>query len=170
MAIEAAAVAGPATTTGWTLHDDRTVWLSRTGAGLVREHGRDLVLVADLLAHLDAKTTARYARSTVETTAPPSRGPKAWRLVNRLARSAGLKSAGRLSPHSLGHTFATSLDAAGVPLQDIQDAMGRADPRTTRRYTATHQHLDCHATYASAASLRRPPARDQTRVREGVSE
>src|SRR5204863_10220639 len=80
-----------------------------------------------------------------------------WRLVRRLARTAGLKSAAQLSPHSLRHTFATSLDDAGVPLQDIQDAMGHADPRTTRRYMATHQHLDRHATYAVAAWLRRTP-------------
>jgi hypothetical protein len=33
--------------------------------------------------------------------------------------------------------------------------MGHADPRTTRRYMATHQHLDRHATYAFAAWLRR---------------
>jgi len=82
---------------------------------------------------------------------------QAWRLVRRLARNAGLKCAGQLSPHSLRHTFATSLDDAGVPLQDIQDAMGHADPRTTRRYMATHQHLDRHATYAFAAWMRRAP-------------
>ena len=82
---------------------------------------------------------------------------QAWRLVRRLARKAGIKSAGQLSPHSLRHTFATSLDHAGVALQDIQDAMGHADPRTTRRYMATHQHLDRHATYAFAAWLRRTP-------------
>jgi site-specific recombinase XerD len=61
---------------------------------------------------------------------------QAWRLVRRLARAAGLQSVGQLSPHSLRHTFATSLDQAGVPLQDIQDAMGHTDPRTTRRYMA----------------------------------
>jgi integrase/recombinase XerD len=82
---------------------------------------------------------------------------QAWRLVRRLARRAGIRSAGQLSPHSLRHTFATSLDDAGVPLQDIQDAMGHADPRTTRRYMATHQYLDRHATYAFAAWLRRKP-------------
>jgi hypothetical protein len=35
--------------------------------------------------------------------------------------------------------------------------MGHADPRTTRRCMATHQHLDRHATYAFAARLRRTP-------------
>lgn len=33
---------------------------------LVREHGRDLVLVADILGHADVKTTRRYARSDLE--------------------------------------------------------------------------------------------------------
>ncbi|MEA2232211.1 MAG: integrase/recombinase XerD [Solirubrobacteraceae bacterium] len=82
---------------------------------------------------------------------------QAWRLVRRLAHRADLKSAGQLSTHSLRHTFATSLDDAGVPLQDIQDAMGHADPRTTRRSLATHQLFDRHATYAFAALLRRTP-------------
>jgi integrase/recombinase XerD len=81
---------------------------------------------------------------------------QAWRLVRRLARRAAIKSAGQLSPHSLRHTYATSLDHRGVPLQDIQDAMGHADPRTTRRYTASHQHLDRHAN-AFVAWLRRTP-------------
>jgi site-specific recombinase XerD len=33
---------------------------------LVRDHGRDLALVADLLGHADVKTTRRYARSELE--------------------------------------------------------------------------------------------------------
>jgi len=33
---------------------------------LVREHRRDLVLVADILGHADVKTTRRYARSELE--------------------------------------------------------------------------------------------------------
>jgi site-specific recombinase XerD len=33
---------------------------------LVREHGRDLALVADVLGHSDVKTTRRYARSELE--------------------------------------------------------------------------------------------------------
>lgn len=35
-------------------------------ARLVREHGRDLALVADVLGHADVKTTRRYARSELE--------------------------------------------------------------------------------------------------------
>ncbi|MDA0159554.1 tyrosine-type recombinase/integrase [Solirubrobacter ginsenosidimutans] len=33
---------------------------------LVRDHGHDLVLVADILGHADIKTTRRYARSDPE--------------------------------------------------------------------------------------------------------
>jgi site-specific recombinase XerD len=33
---------------------------------LVRDHARDLVLVADILGHADVKTTRRYARSDLE--------------------------------------------------------------------------------------------------------
>ncbi|MPZ28575.1 MAG: tyrosine-type recombinase/integrase [Micromonosporaceae bacterium] len=60
--------------------------------------------------------------------------PAAFRLVRRLARQAQLPSAGRLSPHSLRHAFATNARELGVPLEDVQDAMGHADARTTRRY------------------------------------
>jgi site-specific recombinase XerD len=33
---------------------------------LIRDHGHDLALVADILGHADTKTTRRYARSTLE--------------------------------------------------------------------------------------------------------
>jgi len=82
----------------------------------------------------------------------------AWRLIRRLARSAGIPAADQLSPHSLRHSFATGLLGAGVPLQDVQDAMGHADPRTTRAYDRSRHRLDNHATYAMAAWLRRTTA------------
>jgi integrase/recombinase XerD len=79
----------------------------------------------------------------------------AWRLIRRLARNASIPAADQLSPHSLRHSFATGLLGAGVPLQDVQDAMGHADPRTTRAYDRSRHRLDNHATYAMAAWLRR---------------
>jgi integrase/recombinase XerD len=60
--------------------------------------------------------------------------PAAFLLVRRVARYAGIPSADRLSPHSLRHAFATNARELGVPLEDVQDAMGHADTRTTRRY------------------------------------
>jgi integrase len=73
----------------------------------------------------------------------------------RLAKRAGIAGAARISPHSLRHSFATELLANGVPLQDVQDAMGHADPRTTRAYDRSRHNLDRHPTYAMAAQLRR---------------
>jgi integrase/recombinase XerD len=55
----------------------------------------------------------------------------------------------------LRHTFITESLAAGVPLQDVQDAAGHADPRTTRRYDHSRHNLDRHPTYVLAAHLRR---------------
>ena len=85
-----------------------------------------------------------------------------YALIRRLARRAGIPAADRLSPHNLRHSKATELLGNGVPLQDVQDAMGHADPRTTRRYDRSRHNLDRHPTYQMATQLHRtsgpPPA------------
>lgn len=81
-----------------------------------------------------------------------------FRLVRRMARDAGIPAADRLSPHSLRHAFATVARAEGVALEDVQDAMGHADPRTTRRYDRDRHNLDRDPSYAIwAARTRRTP-------------
>jgi site-specific recombinase XerD len=75
-----------------------------------------------------------------------------FRLVRRLAREAGIAGWARLSPHSLRHAFATTARAEGVPLEDVQDAMGHADPRTTRRYDRDRHNLDRDPAYTIAAA------------------
>ncbi|GIE98799.1 tyrosine-type recombinase/integrase [Paractinoplanes rishiriensis] len=75
-----------------------------------------------------------------------------FRLVRRLAKEAGIPAAERLSPHSLRHAFATTARAEGVPLEDVQDAMGHADPRTTRRYDRDRHNLDRDPAYTIAAA------------------
>jgi integrase len=70
-----------------------------------------------------------------------------------LTRSAALPAADRLNPHSLRHTFVTTALDAGVPLRDVQDAAGHADPRTTRRYDRARHNLDRHATYTVTTFL-----------------
>jgi len=77
----------------------------------------------------------------------------AYRIVRRLAQQAAIPAAAHISPHSLRHSFATAALDAGVALRDVQDAMGHADPRTTRRYDRTRHSLDRHATYAVASFL-----------------
>jgi integrase/recombinase XerD len=54
------------------------------------------------------------------------------RMVKRRMRQAGLPS--RLSPHSFRVATITDLLAQGVPLEDVQQLAGHADPRTTRLY------------------------------------
>ena len=78
-----------------------------------------------------------------------------FRLIRRLARQAGIAGADRLSPHSLRHAFATAAREEGVPLEDVQDAMGHADPRTTRRYDRDRHNLDRDPAYTIAAARTR---------------
>ncbi|MEV6348377.1 tyrosine-type recombinase/integrase [Actinoplanes sp. NPDC051851] len=68
--------------------------------------------------------------------------PNVFLTIRRLASTAGIAAAGRLSPHSLRHAFATGAREVGVPLEDVQDAMGHADPRTTRRYDRDRHNID----------------------------
>ncbi|MEH1016501.1 tyrosine-type recombinase/integrase [Micromonospora sp. CPCC 206060] len=81
-----------------------------------------------------------------------------FRMVRRLARAAGIPAWAKLSPHSLRHAFATTARAEGVPLEDVQDAMGHADPRTTRRYDRDRHNLDRDPAYVIwSARARRAP-------------
>jgi integrase/recombinase XerD len=79
--------------------------------------------------------------------------PAAWRMVRSAARAAGLATAGRVNPHSFRHAFVTLARDAGAPLEDVQDAVGHADPRTTRRYDRARYNLDRYPGYALATYL-----------------
>jgi site-specific recombinase XerD len=79
--------------------------------------------------------------------------PGTFRLVRRLAQKAGLAAADEISPHSLRHFFATYSFERGVPLADIQDAMGHADPRTTRRYDRARRRLERDPALAVGAAI-----------------
>ncbi|MFJ2662609.1 tyrosine-type recombinase/integrase [Arthrobacter koreensis] len=76
---------------------------------------------------------------------------EAFRTVQRLADKAGID--GSISPHSLRHTFATIALDSGVPLHDVQDSLGQADPRTTRRYDRSRHKLEKSAGYDVARAL-----------------
>jgi len=56
-----------------------------------------------------------------------------YKIVQRHATSAGL--GGRMSPHTLRHTFATHLLAGGCDLRSLQEMLGHADVATTQVYT-----------------------------------
>jgi integrase/recombinase XerD len=77
----------------------------------------------------------------------------AWRRIRRLARRAGIERPERISPQSMRATFITTALDAGVPLRDVQDSVGHADPRTTRGYDRFRHNLARHATYTVAAVM-----------------
>jgi integrase/recombinase XerD len=56
-----------------------------------------------------------------------------YKIVQRHARTAGLE--GKMSPHTLRHTFATHLLAGGCDLRSLQEMLGHADVATTQIYT-----------------------------------
>ncbi len=78
-------------------------------------------------------------------------------LLRRLGRAAGLPAglAASLSPHSMRHAFATLNLDAGASLRDLQDAMGHASPRTTRRYDRSRGNLDRSPGYLLAGYISR---------------
>src|SRR4051812_6466012 len=71
----------------------------------------------------------------------------AYEQLLRLCRAAGLPAG--ITPHSLRHSYATESLRLGAALQDVQDALGHADPRTTRRYDRSRHNLDRSPTTCS---------------------
>ena len=58
-----------------------------------------------------------------------------------------------LTPHRLLTPTPTESLRLGAALQDVQDALGHADPRTTRRYDRSRHNLDRSPNYLLAAAL-----------------
>ncbi|MFY1673691.1 tyrosine-type recombinase/integrase [Plantactinospora sp. WMMB334] len=77
--------------------------------------------------------------------------PATFRMVRRTARAAGLPNPDSLSPHSLRHSVATAALDKGAALRDVQDLLGHADPRTTRRYDRSRGSLDRSPAYLIAS-------------------
>ncbi|MEU4238353.1 tyrosine-type recombinase/integrase [Actinoplanes sp. NPDC026619] len=145
------------------------VGLDRADVGVERGHRtvrfvgkggrpRRRVLTEDAAAALDDYLASRgNGDGPLFTTASGGRIDRhaVFRLIRRLAREAGIPAADQLSPHSLRHAFATAARAEGVALEDVQDAMGHADPRTTRRYDRDRHNLDRDPAYTLAAARAR---------------
>jgi integrase/recombinase XerD len=78
----------------------------------------------------------------------------AYEQLGRLCHTAALPPG--VSPHSLRHSYATEALRLGAALQDVQDALGHADPRTTRRYDRRRHDLDRSPNYLLATALTHP--------------
>lgn len=131
---------------------------------VTRKGGRrtTVVLPAATASSLDAYLTDRACRrlnnpptGPLLATATGGRLDQAalWKLVRRLARTAGIPSWDQLSPHSLRHSAITLALDAGAALRDVQDYAGHRDPRTTRRYDRSRGSLDRNAAYTLTAYL-----------------
>lgn len=72
----------------------------------------------------------------VTRTGRPMRRGTVWELVIKYAQRAGL--AGKVSPHTLRHTFASHLLQGGADLRVVQELLGHASVVTTQVYT----HVD----------------------------
>lgn len=56
-----------------------------------------------------------------------------WLILKTYAKDAHLE--GVITPHTLRHTFATHMLSGGMPLRNVQDALGHASISTTQIYT-----------------------------------
>lgn len=72
-----------------------------------------------------------------------------------------------LHPHTLRHTFATLARDSGGRLEDIQDALGHADPRTTRIYDRGRVKLDRSPTYSLDALIAQQTGSDYPSADDG---
>jgi integrase/recombinase XerD len=123
-------------------------WLDVTCKGNVRRSvpltGPAQQRVATLIAGRDAGPLFATRTGT------PLDRHSAARTLRRIAANLDL---GPFSPHVLRHTFVTLARANGCALEDVQDAVGHADPATTRRYDRTIQSMATHPAGRLLAAL-----------------
>lgn len=81
-------------------------------------------------------------------TGRPWQRTDAARTLRAISEKAGIGKV--ITPHVLRHTHATLALDAGVALHHLQDSLGHADPRTTRRYDHSRGRLRDHSVHTVA--------------------
>jgi len=115
--------------------------------GFVRAHGKGSKERTVPLGREAAAAIERYLRSGRPALVGSRLEPKLfvnfrggaltrqglYKIIQRRAEAVGLE--GKMSPHTLRHTFATHLLAGGCDLRSVQEMLGHADVATTQLYT-----------------------------------
>ena len=129
-------------------HGHRVLKVTRKGGKSAR-----VALAPPVVRFIDAYLNGRTCGPIFTTTASDDRWgyQLAYEQLGRLCRDAGLPAG--VTPHSLRHSYATESLRLGAALQDVQDALGHADPRTTRRYDRSRHNLDRSPNYLLASAL-----------------
>jgi integrase/recombinase XerD len=129
-------------------HGHRVLKVTRKGGKTAR-----VALAPPVVRAIDDYLAERTSGALFLSTDGTSRYPytSAYEQLARLCRAAALPAG--VSPHSLRHSYATESLRLGAALQDVQDALGHADPRTTRRYDRSRHNLDRSPNYLLATAL-----------------
>jgi integrase/recombinase XerC len=137
----------------------------------IRGKGRKERIVPIGHKALNALSAYRKAKTKGADNAAVFTGPAGKRLTARTVQRIlenyrkKLGLAGKASPHTLRHSFATHLLESGADLRAIQELLGHASLSTTQRYT--HLNLDSlMETYDKA----HPRARKKTEERKQKTE
>ena len=117
----------------------RVLFVTRKGG---KRQSIALAAVAELIdryVHDENRTSGLLFRTNTG-----GRVDRSWifRVVQKIAVAAHIPAGRAITPHSARHTFATLALDNGATLDEVQDAMGHADPRTTRRYDRARNRID----------------------------
>ena len=116
------------------------------------EHQRPALMQRALEAgHVETPLTAKVRANTslfLSRRGKPLERTAVWRLVRKQATKCGIR--GKVSPHTLRHSFATHLLEGGADLRAVQELLGHASINTTEIYTHVQTsrlreiHSKCH--------------------------
>jgi integrase/recombinase XerD len=141
---------------------DGLTWLDVTCKGNVR---RSVPLVAPARDRVTTMLSVGASKTTVGQGAGPLFSTRTGSVLDRHSAARTLRALaadldlGPFSPHVLRHTFVTLARANGCPLEDVQDAVGHADPATTRRYDRTVASMATHPAGPLLTALADTPGR-----------